>query len=678
MNEELDLGKEKIGKLIKKFAIPCVISMIVAALYNIVDQIFIGWSPAGAAGNAATNIVYPFTVIALAFALLIGDGAAAQFSLLLGAGDKKKANKSIGNGFIILIVISVILMLIGLIFKNPILALFGGNPDEVVCYQYAKDYLSIICLGIPFYIIGQGLNASIRSDGSPKIAMFATIIGAISNIILDPIFIFVFKMEVKGAAIATIIGQILTCIISLWYLTRPKLFKINKEAIKIDFDTIKKIFSLGLASFITQIAIVIIISVANNLVAKYGYVTSASTGEIYGSVIPLAVIGICMKVFGIIVSIVIGIAIGGQPIIGYNMGAGNTQRVKETCKEIMIINFIVGLIAFIIFELFPDAVISIFGSNNSIEYMEYAKLCIRIFLGGIVLTCLIKSTSICLQSMGSSVKSTLLALARDVIFFVPAIIIIATVSQSIVTMLWSAIVADVLAFILAMILLASEIKRLESIAQDDDNVKAEEVNVAKNILDTKVIISISREYGSGGHFVGKLLAEKLGVKFYDKEIIDLTVDKYGYSKKYVEKNEEKVPSKGNIYYVQDDKLFSAGTKVIKEIAEKESCVIIGRCADYILKDKENVVKIFIYSSDKDKVRRAVEYYHLDEKTALKEIDKINKERAKHYKYYTNQEWGKLENYDFAFNSDYLGVEKTAEMIKDIILEKYNANITEKK
>ena len=435
--EKLDLENEKISKLIKKFAIPCVISMVVAALYNIVDQIFIGWSDAGAFGNAATNIVYPFTVISLAFALLIGDGVAALFNLSLGAKDNEKANKSVGNGLIFLLFISIILTILGLIFNKQILAVFGGNPKEKECYQYAKDYLRIICYGLPFYIIGQGLNATIRSDGSPKYAMFSTIIGAISNIILDPIFIFVFKMSVKGAAIATIIGQIFTFLAS------------------------KKIISLGLASLITQLAIVIIIAVANNLVGKYGYKTISSTGVAYGVVTPLAVIGICMKVFGIVVSIVIGVSLGGMPIIGYNIGAGNIKRVKETIKYILITNFIIGIIAFILFELFPTFIINIFGSENSPEYIEYSKYCLKILLGGIVLTCLTKSMSILLQSMGSGVKSTLLALSRDVIFFVPAIIIIATLSSSVVTMLWSSIIADILAFITGAILLRSEIKRVE-------------------------------------------------------------------------------------------------------------------------------------------------------------------------------------------------------------------------
>ncbi len=457
--KKIDLGKDKISKLIIKFAVPCVISMVVAALYNIVDQIFIGWSKAGAFGNAATNIVYPFTVIALAFALLVGDGAAALFNLSLGSKNKEKANKAVGNGLILLIVISLVITVFGLVFSKQILKVFGANPNEIECYQYAKDYLQIICYGLPFYIIGQGLNASIRSDGSPKYAMAATVVGAITNIILDPLFIFGFKMSVKGAAIATIIGQSLTFIISIIYLKKAKSFKINKESIKLDKEVCKKSLSLGLASLITQLAIVIIIAVANNLVSKYGYDTIASSGNAYGVVTPLAVIGICMKVFGIVISIVIGVSLGGMPIIGYNMGAGNIKRVKETIKYILITNFLIGTIAFILFECFPTFIINIFGKGNTFEYLEYAKYCLRIFLGGIILTCITKSLSILLQSMGSSIKSTILALARDVIFFVPAIIIIASLSHSVVTMLYSAIIADVLAFITGIFLLRSELKK---------------------------------------------------------------------------------------------------------------------------------------------------------------------------------------------------------------------------
>ncbi len=341
--KELNLGTENIGSLIKRFSIPCVISMVVAALYNIVDQIFIGWSEVGAYGNAATNIVYPFTVLALGLALLVGDGAAAGFSIALGKGDKKQANRNVGNGLMILICLSLILCVIGFICRTQILGLFGGNPDEAECYGYATDYFKIICAGIPFYMIGQGLNGSIRADGSPKFAMACTLAGAITNLIFDPVLIFGFNMGVKGAAIATIMGQILTFVMSVVYLSKAKNFTIGKEGIKLDGTTAASIVSVGMASLIVQLSIVIIIAVNNNLLTKYGYDTFASTGEAFGAVIPLAVVGIVMKVFGIVVSIVIGISLGGQPIIGFNMGAGNIKRVKETILLITKLVLIVGM-----------------------------------------------------------------------------------------------------------------------------------------------------------------------------------------------------------------------------------------------------------------------------------------------------------------------------------------------
>ena len=457
--QEMDLGTGKIAKLVQRFSIPCVISMVVAALYNIVDQIFIGWSKAGSYGNAATNIVYPFTVLALGLALLIGDGAAAGFSLALGGKNIKQANKNIGNGLVLLIIFALALCAIGFLFRVPILTLFGGDPKEEVCYRYANSYFLIICAGLPFYMIGQGLNGSIRADGSPKYAMACTLAGAITNLILDPVFIFVFKMGVHGAALATILGQILTFGMSVFYLTRSKQFTLNRDALKLEGRTLLRIVSVGMASLIVQLSIVIIIAVNNNLLTRYGYRTYASTGVAYGAVTPLAVVGIVMKVFGIVVSIVIGISLGGQPIIGYNMGAGNMARVKETIRLITGLVLGVGIIAFLIFELFPDAVISLFGKNNTTEYMEYARLCIRIFLGGIILTCYIKSAAIILQSMGNSVKSTVLALLRDVIVFVPASIILALISKNIVTMLYAALISDVVAAAFGILFVAKEIRK---------------------------------------------------------------------------------------------------------------------------------------------------------------------------------------------------------------------------
>ena len=255
---------------------------------------------------------------------------------------------------------------------------------------------------------------------------------------------------------------------SVYYLAKAKNFKIDPEGIKLEGKTVGRIVSIGMASLIVQLSIVIIIAVNNNLLTKYGYETLASTGEVYGAVIPLAVVGIVMKVFGIVVSIVIGISLGGQPIIGFNMGAGNMKRVKETILLITKLVLIVGAAAFLIFEIVPDAIIFLFGSHNTPEYMEYARLCIRIFLGGIILTCYIKSAAIILQSMGNSVKSTVLALLRDVIIFVPASILIAIISRSIVTMLWAAVVSDVVAAIIGFLFLKTEIKKCERMVGGTD------------------------------------------------------------------------------------------------------------------------------------------------------------------------------------------------------------------
>jgi len=281
-------------------------------------------------------------------------------------------------------------------------------------------------------------------------------------LIFDPVLIFGFNLGVKGAAIATIMGQILTFAMSVRYLAKAKNFKINWEGIKLERKTVGRIVAVGMASLIVQLSIVIIIAVNNNLLAKYGYETLASTGEAFGAVIPLAVVGIVMKVFGIVVSIVIGISLGGQPIIGFNMGAGNMDRVKDTIRLLTKLVLIVGMIAFLLFELAPDGIIYLFGRRNTAEYMEYARLCIRIFLGGIILTCYVKSVSIILQAMGNSIKSTVLALLRDVIIFVPVSLLLATLSKSIVTFLWAAVVSDIISAGVGFLFVRTELRKYDN------------------------------------------------------------------------------------------------------------------------------------------------------------------------------------------------------------------------
>ncbi len=455
-NANAYLATEPISKLLPKFAVPCVMSMLVSALYNIVDQVFIGQS-VGYLGNAATNVVYPFTVVALALALLVGDGAAALLSLSLGSGDAETGHKSVGNGMVLTLIVAVVLTVVGLCFTDPLLRLFGVTEG---CYPYAWDYMRIIVLGIPFYVFTSSLNGCIRADGAPAYAMVSTAVGAVINLILDPVAIFIFDMGVKGAAWATIIGQIVTCILALLYFRKPKAFRFHPSSFRLSGSIIRRILLIGLPSLIIQVAIVIIMSVANRLIGSYG------PQSVYGADIPLSVVGIVMKVFAIVISFAVGIALGGQPILGYNYGAGNYKRVFETFRFVTVANLVVGVVAMALFELCPQVIVRLFGSESAL-YNEYAYLCFRVFLGGIILTCFQKGTSIFLQAIGKSVQSTILSLSRDVVFFVPAIVALASWG-GVTGMLWAAPVADVLSALLSAALVAMEYRKVRSHLKQDE------------------------------------------------------------------------------------------------------------------------------------------------------------------------------------------------------------------
>lgn len=443
-NPNAYLASAPIGKLLLKFSIPCVLSMLVSALYNIVDQIFIGQS-VGYLGNAATNVVYPFTVIALALALLIGDGSAALLSLSLGRGDKKITRCCIGNGIVLNLFTGFVLMAAGMCFADPLLSLFGVTDAS---YAYAREYMNIILIGIPFYVFTSGMNAAVRADGAPGYSMFATVLGAVINLILDPVAIFVLHMGVRGAAIATVIGQVASCAATALYFRNPKSFQFSKESFVPNPRILKKIMQLGISSFITQLAIVIIISVANNMIVLTGGTS------VYGADIPLSAVGIVMKVFGIVIAFSVGIAVGGQPIIGYNYGAGNYTRVFAVYKRVLLANVAVGAASMLLFELCPQAIVRLFGSESDL-YNEYANLCFRIYLSGILLCCIQKASSIFLQAVGKPVKAAVLSLSRDVVFLVPAVILLA-LRFGVVGMLWAAPIADVLAAALTFILILPE------------------------------------------------------------------------------------------------------------------------------------------------------------------------------------------------------------------------------
>ena len=317
--EKLDLGKEKISKLILSFSIPCVISMLINSIYNIVDQIFIG-KGVGTLGNAATNVIFPLIIIFNAFSSLIGNGAAANLSLKLGEGNKKDANKQTTQAITFTILMSVLLSIISYIALPKLVLLFGCTQNA---YNYALEYGRIICIGAPFVMIYSSLSNIIRADGSPKYSMIMLIIGAIINIILDPIFIFTFDLGVKGGAIATVIGEFVSFVIAMCYLKKFKTIKVEKENLKID-KSILKILALGLSSFITQCTVLVLFVFMNNMMTTLG------ASSKYGMDIPLSAYGVISKINSIYISSILGISIGAQPIIGFNYGAGNYDRVKET------------------------------------------------------------------------------------------------------------------------------------------------------------------------------------------------------------------------------------------------------------------------------------------------------------------------------------------------------------
>ena len=655
--KKLDLGKEKINTLLLSFAIPCVISMLINSVYNIVDQIFIG-KGVGTLGNAATNVIFPLVIIANAISGLIGNGASANLSLRLGEKKEDEAKKCIGSAITLTIIVSIVFSIIIYLLLPNLVYLLGCTENV---YHYALDYGRIILIGVPFMITYSAIASIIRADGSPKYSMILLVVGAIINIILDPIFIFTFNMGVKGGAIATVIGQIVSCIMALVYIPKIKSVKLEKSDFKLD-KSITRTLGLGLSSFITQATVLALFVFMNNIMTKYGATSK------FGSDIPLSVYGVISKINSLYISTILGISIGSQPIIGFNYGAGNYSRVRETLKKVLVINMIVGIIFNTIFFLFPTELAGIFISKTDPSYdlfMEFAVLMCRSFLLVCCLNFLEMTTSIVVQSLGNVKKATAVSFIRQIILFIPiALILCILCKKGIYGALYAGCISDSITFVISIFILLSEYKKLKD---DNQDIVVTNENQKADYQGPKIVVTISREYGSGGRYVGKLLADRMHLPFYDKELISLAAKESGLSSAYIVKNDEIMASskyKDN----NDDRLFVAEVKVIKDLA-KHSCVIVGRCSDYILKDTKNTLKVFLYSDMDSKVKRAVKYYGISKEKAEKQIESINRKREKHYKYYTDRAWKNPNNYDLMLNVDLLGVEKCAELIENIIKSK---------
>ena len=449
------LGEEKINRLMVKFSVPCILSLLVSSLYNIVDQIFIGNSELSTLGNAATGVVFPVFIIAQAFAWCLGDGCAAYLNICQGRNDDENAHRAIGSSVTVAFLSGVAMIALILPFREPILTLFGASENTMA---YATEYLNVILFMIPAYILCNMMNSVIRADGSPSWAMASMLAGAITNIILDPVFIFGLKMGMTGAALATVIGQGVTFLMSLWYFMHTKTFRLRRSSFVPSFGPLKEVVSLGVSTFITQLAIVLVAVVCNIQLARYGALSK------YGADIPIAVIGIQSKIFTVIINFVVGIVLGCQPIISYNMGAQKYDRVRELYRKIIACSFAIGIIFTLLLELAPHFVVGLFGQPSNIpnpdDYWEFGVKTMRIFLSLVSISCLIKTNSIFFQAVGKPVHATISSTIRDVICFVPLTIILPAIFTNVEAILYAAPIADLLAMGVTAFLTVSFLRSL--------------------------------------------------------------------------------------------------------------------------------------------------------------------------------------------------------------------------
>ncbi len=449
------LGEERLTKLMIKYSVPCILSLLVTALYNIVDQIFIGNSDLSTLGNAATAAAFPFFIIAQAFAWSIGDGCATYISICQGKKEMDNVPKAVGTSCIASIASSVLLIAVFLPLKESLLTLFGASENTL---DMAVEYIDIIIMFLPMFLLSNVLMGIIRTDASPTYAMLAQLLGAVVNIILDPVFIFGLKWGMTGAALATVIGQVASFIMSAVYFIKPKTFKLNAKSFIPSFSAFREPIKFGVPTFVTQITILIVTVLCNITLVKYGAVSR------YGVDIPIAVIGIVNKVVVVLINIVVGIVLGCQPIISYNMGAKNYDRVKEVYKRAIIFTIVVCIAFTFLFELAPEVIIRMFGTPTNVpnpdDYWHFAKLSFRVYLMLITCFCVSKVNAIFFQAVGKPSYATITTMLRDIFCFLPLMFIICYF-VGIEGVLIASPISDFLAFLISVIFLVKFMKQIK-------------------------------------------------------------------------------------------------------------------------------------------------------------------------------------------------------------------------
>ena len=641
------LGTEKVGKLLQKFAIPCICSLIISCLYNIVDQIFVG-NGVGYLGNAATGVIFPITVVGWGLSLFFGDGAAAALSVSLGRGETKDIHRSVGSAVLGSFLSGVVVIVIAYLWGEGLLRMIGATDANI---QMAHEYGVIIFAMMPLAMTQNTLASIIRADGSPKYAMVAMLTGAVINIIGDPVAIFALDMGIKGAAWATILGQFVSFLICAAYLRHPKTFRVGAGSFRPSMVLLKPVMALGTSSLLTQLSIVIITVVNNVLLVKYG------ARSAYGADIPLAAFVVIMKLFQIVLNIAIGIAAGAQPIVGYNYGAKTYGRVRELLKLMIQWTAIVGLICIVLFEAVPGVFIRMFGSASDPVYFHFAVLCLRIYLSLILVTCVQKVCAIFLQSIGKAKAAAPLSVLRDVLLIVFSLLI--PVFMGVTGIFWAAPAADVLAiFVTAAVM----VRVWKELGQEKEEREPAAAAIRQSRQGT--VITIAREHGSAGKRIGQIVAEKLDIPCYYKELVAVAAQESGLAQEFISGiNSDENAVMRELYLTADPvkRAVAAQEKAICHIADAGSCVIIGRSADYVLRGYPNVVRIFIYAPKSYREKKIMEMYGDSPEAAKKSITRSDAARSAYYKSISGQEWGNPHGYELCIDAS-VGEDAAADLI----------------
>lgn len=642
------LGTEKVGTLLRKFAVPCIFSLIISCLYNIVDQIFVG-NGVGYLGNAATGVIFPITVVGWGLSLFFGDGAAAALSVSLGRGETEDIHRSVGSAVLCSFLSGAAVILIAYLWGDGLLRLIGATDANI---QMAYDYGVIIFAMMPLAMTQNTLASIIRADGSPQYAMTAMLVGAVINIIGDPVAIFVLDMGIKGAAWATILGQFVSFVICAAYLRRAKTFRVKAGSFRPSLSLLKPVMALGASSLLTQLSIVIITVVNNILLVKYG------AQSIYGADIPLAAFVVIMKLFQIVLNIAIGIAAGAQPVVGYNYGAKNYDRVRELLKRMMKWTVIVGLICTILFEAVPGIFIRMFGSADDPVYFDFAVLCLRVYLSLILVTCVQKVCAIFLQSIGKAKAAAPLSILRDALLIVFSLLIPVLLGVS--GIFWAAPIADILTILITAAVMVRVWKELSH------GTKAQTPITAIQPSRQGSIITIAREHGSAGKRIGQLTAQRLQIPCYYKELVAVAAQESGLAQEFISGINSDENAVMRELYLTDDpvkRAVSAQDKAIRKIADAGSCVLIGRSADYVLRNYKNVVRIFIYAPKSYRKKKIMEMYGDSPEAAQKSIARSDAARSAYCKSVSGQEWGDPHRYELCIDAS-MGEYAAANLICD--------------